>query len=531
LKYQTYLQKREPDYALFLDDTALDAAIQAGRKEPDFWKYPVALADSKAWHVTLDRPTIVGKNREYPPEQIEWYLHRSRLDFAILTNGKLWRLIPREYGPQQRRFQTYLEVDLPAVLDAWSSASDFHVREEVEDDFLSFFLFFGPAGFRETAERPPLIRRALQGSSEYRVGVGEGLRERTFEALRYCTEGFLTYGPNGLHPDWDLEVCRDQSFILLYRLLFILYAEDRRLLPCKLNRLYTNNRSLGRYRDDIAERLNRITDGREEDYSRDSTALWDALQDLFDLVDRGHKTYGVPAYNGGLFSREESTFLNEKKLPDWYVARVIDQLSRAPDPQALHAGLFRVDYHDLAIQHLGGIYEGLLELHPVWANEQMVVVSRKVQNRVEERYIRASDPTPPGFTRTDREYPPKSIYLQTRKGERRETGSYYTPDHIVDYIVRNALGPLCDKIDKELRQEIAAAEARGDLTAAGRLRGDFDRRVLALRVLDPSMGTGHFLLRACQYLAEEIATNPHTADTGEEAALAHWKRRVVEKCL
>src|SRR5207249_9979296 len=117
-----------------------------GRKEPDFWKYPLALADAKAWHVTLDRPTIVGKNREYPPEQIEWYLDRSRLNFAILTNGKLWRLIPREYGPQQRRFQTYLECDLSAILDSWVKAPN--VLSGL-DEFLEFFLLFGSAGFRE----------------------------------------------------------------------------------------------------------------------------------------------------------------------------------------------------------------------------------------------------------------------------------------------------------------------------------------------------------------------------------------------
>ena len=118
------------------------------------------------------------------------------------------------------------------------------------------------------------LRFARPGAS---LGVGEGLKERTFEALRYCIEGFLTYAPNGLHSEWDLEHCRDQSFVFLYRLLFIMYAEDRRLLPYKVNRPYTNNRSLGRYRDEIASRLDRSADGREQDFSLESTALWDAF--------------------------------------------------------------------------------------------------------------------------------------------------------------------------------------------------------------------------------------------------------------
>jgi hypothetical protein len=536
LKYQAFLQGREPDYALFLDDGAYDAALAAGRTAPAFWTYPAVLADAKAWHVSLDRPTRVGGKREYPPEQIEWYLDRSRLPFAILTNGKLWRLIPREYGPQQRRFQTYLEVNLPALLDGWASG-DLHEREALQEDFRRFYLFFSPAAFLERDGRQPLIQRALQGSSEYRLGVGEGLKERTFEALRYCIEGFLSYAPNSLRLDWDLEACREESFILLYRLLFLMYAEDRRLLPYKVNRVYTNNRSLGRHRDEIAGCLDRIREGRDDEYSKEGSALWDDLQDLFDLVDHGHRTYGVPAYNGGLFNRDEHSFLNQKKLPDWYLARVIDQLGRAADPQLAQAGLFRVDYYDLAIQHLGGIYEGLLELHPQWTNEAMVIVSRRVQGRVEERYLRTSEPVPAGFTRTDKEYPPSSIYLQTRKGERRETGSYYTPDQIVDYIVQNTLGPLCRRIGQELQREIDSAEQRGDAVAANELRTDFDRRVLALRVLDPAMGSGHFLLRACQYLAEEIATNPHSSDqpaAGDgsgQGGLAYWKRQVVEKCL
>ena len=94
LKYQTYLDGREPDYALFLHEQSLDAALRAGRTNPDFWRHATLVADAKAWHISLDRPTRVGKSREYPPEQIEWYVNRSLCDYGILTNGRLWRLVP-----------------------------------------------------------------------------------------------------------------------------------------------------------------------------------------------------------------------------------------------------------------------------------------------------------------------------------------------------------------------------------------------------------------------------------------------------
>src|SRR5208283_2472140 len=114
-------------------------------------------------------------------------------------------------------------------------------------------------------------------------------------------------------------------------------------------------------------------------------------------------------------------------------------------------------------------------------------------------------------------------------------------------IIEATLGPLCDDIDAAVRLDIANTERQiANSTGEERqtlseklqqLRADFDVRVLRLRLLDPAMGSGHFLLRACQYFAEQIATNPHTRDPvteqlqGEESTLTYWKRRVVESCL
>jgi hypothetical protein len=149
----------------------------------------------------LDRPSVVNNQREYPPEQIEWYLNNSLRDYAILTNGRLWRLIPRQHEPGQRRFQTFFECDLPRLLDDRLRLLDEQAKQTGRlfetwngyEDFLRFFLFFSPVAFRETADgAPPLIRRAREGSNEYRVGVGEGLKQRVFDALALCIEGFLS---------------------------------------------------------------------------------------------------------------------------------------------------------------------------------------------------------------------------------------------------------------------------------------------------------------------------------------------------
>jgi hypothetical protein len=353
--------------------------------------------------------------------------------------------------------------------------------------------------------------------------------------------GLLSHPGNGLDPQADLDRCRDESFVLNYRLLFVMFAEDRGLLPYGRNSTYTANRSLRRFRDEVAAEMDRAG-GNAGEYERDGFQLWESLEALFDLIDRGHARYDVPAYNGGLFDPAEHPFLNDHKLPDWHLARVIDRLGRAADPMLPEAGLFRVDYRDLAIQHLGGIYEGMLELRPRRAGVPMAVAARRLRDRTEERIFPA-DQIPDGYERTGTTYLPGEVFLETDKGERRASGSYYTPDPIVRHIVEESLRPICAEITGELAGGIEAAEraaAAGDGSAAARLeelRQAFDDRLLTVRVLDPAMGSGHFLLRACSYLAEEIATNPYAGDAaapegGEgESALTFWKRRVAERCL
>jgi type I restriction-modification system DNA methylase subunit len=548
LIYQTHLRGRKPDYALFLDNAALDASLQAGRAHSDFWKYATVLADAKAWHVALDRPTITDQQREYPPEQIEWYLNNSLLNYGILTNGKRWRLIPRRYDPGQPRFQTYFECDLASLLDSrLSQSTRLLTLWEGFDDFIQFFLFFAPSGFTSTLERPALVERARTGSSHYRIGVGDGLKQRVFEALRLCIEGFLSHEPNKINAKTGLEECRYNSLVLLYRLLFILYAEDRKLLPYGVDRAYTENRSLGRFRDEIANRLDRIRERRQADYQGGEATLWPDLHNLFLLIDDGAARYNVPPYNGGLFDSEAHPFLKDKVLPDSYLARIIDQLGRAEDrSHGDMPNLVRVDYRDLAIQHLGNLYEGLLELQPHFAHEDMFEIRTKDPDG-EYRHVPATAPIPRGFVRTGNDFIKGAVFLLSDKGERKSSGSYYTPNNIVDYIVEHTLGPLCEEIDKGLRSEISAAEAHVRRSSEERraafeaqlegLRGQFAERVLQLRILDPAMGSGHFLIRACQYLAEQIATNPNTHYTmtealqSDESILTYWKRRVAEICL
>jgi hypothetical protein len=154
LKYQTFLQGVRQIMPFFSDDEMLDAALAEGHSAPGFWRHATVVADANAWHVSLDRPTRIGSHREYPPEQIEWYLDRCWLDFEILTNGRLWRLVPRELAPGKPRFKTYLEVDLPHLLKRLIQQKQRTIGAEELEDLRRSVLFFSPVGF--STERLPI---------------------------------------------------------------------------------------------------------------------------------------------------------------------------------------------------------------------------------------------------------------------------------------------------------------------------------------------------------------------------------------
>lgn len=160
---------------------------------------------------------------------------------------------------------------------------------------------------------------------------------------------------------------------LLYRLLFLLYAESRNLLPVREVRGYFEG-SLARLKQEIAERAGNIEDERwakiRHSYREDSFDLCERLNRLFRIIDQGDPTVNVPVYNGGLFLSDpiesdrtpdavNARFLGKHRVPDTHLAMALDLLARDVDPKK-HS-LVMIDYKTLGVRHLGSIYEGLLE--------------------------------------------------------------------------------------------------------------------------------------------------------------------------
>jgi len=530
-----------PDYALFADDEQKATAGKHYRK-PEYFAHVLALAEAKKWGLSLGA-TQAKKPRArptHPGAQLRQYLAESGVRWGILTNGQVWRLYEQDAS---RGGQRFYEVDLFALS-----------RQADPDAWRYFYQFFRRQAFERDPEGRCVLDKWLASSRDYALGLTKRLRDNVYEALRCLMDGFFAHEDNGLHWDSDAECVHDACLVLLYRLLFVLYAEARKLLPIDDSRTYLERYSLQQRKHEIADRLE-----RGNGYDRFGTGLWNWLQnDLFRLVDKGDARMGVAEYNGGLFRVDADHWPlhgRDVRLADCFVAQAIDLLGRDQDPD-VGAKAF-VDYSELGVRELGSIYEGLLEMKPHLATEPMIEVKRAGKDKGPS-IIPDAEATPEQRQWNQKprnkaaRYEPGQVYLLTDRGERKATGSYYTPEYIVNYIVEHTLDPLLTQcaaavargrpaVERKIKRlEKAIAERRGRANEAANRRAieaaalELLEPYFQLKVLDPAMGSGHFLVGAAEFLTDAILTDPNRIPppepNGEDEAL-YYKRRVVERCL
>ncbi|MEW6636701.1 MAG: hypothetical protein AB1425_07790, partial [Actinomycetota bacterium] len=486
-----------PDYALFGDARAKDEALQVQGDPTKLYATSLAVAEGKYWGRNLDVYTkrddkdneATASQKSSPEMQLARYLQETGLSWGILTNGSEWRLY---HGGAPGMTKRYYSVDLVRALES-------------EEDFRRFYLFFRRDAFLpKGAEGKSFLDRVREGSNDYAVRVGNNLKKVVFEKLfaRLAT-GFLEYHERETDQPVDEEVLKKTyrgTLALLYRLLFLLYAEARDLLPHK-DRLGYGVHSITRLKKDVAKGVD-----EGEKFSDKSYVIWERLESLFRIVDEGSRDLNVPPYNGGLFQDAGShEFLGTHRVSDRHLAPALDELSR----QEVEGGERRfVDYGFIGVRELGSVYEGLLEFSLRIADEDLVVVKEKGK----EVYVPKGSQKKKKVLGSVKKGDP---YLVNDKKERKATGTYYTPRYIVDYIVRNTLGPLVEERREALESRLAEiARLRSDLR---RMRKNDDyiahelrkmeplKTLLDVKVLDPAMGSGHFLVAAVDYLTDEFS--------------------------
>jgi hypothetical protein len=343
---------------------------------------------------------------------------------------------------------------------------DLETTVENEQTFAIFWgLLRGPAMAGSSRDPRPLLERAIELTEQHRGSVRVSLQRGVHEALGHLTRALSTAGrrrratagrrPDRSHSQTTISEL-DEALVVVYRILFLLFAEARGLVP-RWHPIYRDSYTIEALRGPV-ETLPR------------PVGIWEALQAIARLAHHGCRigALRVAPFNGRLFSPAHAPLADRLPLDD----RAVRQAMLALTTRQGRGGFERIAYGDLGVEQLGGVYERLLDFDPAGFSG-----------------------APGTFVRAER---------------RKSTGAFYTPRPLAEYLVRRALAPLVHD---------ASPEA-----------------ILALRVLDPAMGSGAFLVAACRYLASAyeaalVREGGFSTEDISDRERAEFRRAIAQRCL
>jgi hypothetical protein len=340
-----------------------------------------------------------------------------------------------------------------------------------------------------------------------------------------------------------------QSLGLAFRFLFLFFAESRGLLPTtKVGQ--ANHQTLDSIRDEVIMRSD-DPEGRQG-FSMESFELWDRTRRFLTSFDRGPKG-PAPTYGVATFAPPSCDALDVICIDDHHLSRAIDLLSRnRPHKNPSLGRPEKIAYHDLDVRRLGDLYEGMLDYTAKIAEVDLEVTIQGSGEKASEQYLPLSELSSgqrrhfvgrketanraialSGKVRAKKTKGSFLLVPGGRKSKRKSSGSYYTPNSIVQYIVEQAL-------DHVVRGEDLEATPT-NRTDPDNPRGQGSRHlgsqeVLQLKILDPAMGSGHFLVASVEYLARSygealIREGAIRADQITDAEQACHRRIVAEHCI
>lgn len=409
--------------------------------------------------------------------------------WAIVSNGLTLRIL--RDNPSLTR-PAYIEVDLEALF-----------TEELLADFSAFWLlthasrFAGATGNVDAPVSDCPWERWRAAGQQTGVTVRGKLRYQVAEALRALGTGFLSNPANGAlraalqsaDSGYDRQAFFEELLRLVYRFIFLATVEDRRDRATGEHLVFTPDAAAdakARYLAGYSLTWLRERAVRRSQHDRHAD-LWQALTITFGALARGEPALGPPAL-GGLFDLDQCPHLDIAQLDNRHLLAAVFQLGwfRAD------GGLSRVNYRDMGPEELGSVYESLLELVP-----DLQGISHPAGARL--AFV--------GDDETD---------ASTKGNTRKLTGSYYTPDSLVQELIKSALEPVITQTVKANPQRPVEA-------------------LLALTVCDPACGSGHFLLSAARRLADEVALHRAAAEreggAPTPADYRHALRDVVSRCI
>jgi len=364
---------------------------------------------------------------------------------VILTNGKVWRLYTNRVSASTTN---YFEITLDPknelitkYLIAIFDKSVYNVKKG-QSDIDQYF----DEGKKLALELEEDLASTIMHRDALFVDIVKGVLDHSVDT---------TYTRD------ELEHAKYTALKIMYRMWFVLYAESRNLLPVNDEKYIPI--SLRFMRDKLDDYLE---DG-------DGHGCWEALLRLFKGIREGSVEHNLPQYDGDLFKDVKD--IEGISVRNRFIVKALRGILER-DGEA-------VDYASLGVRHLGSIYESLLEFSVNQAEDDIMLLERggkitRVKSGQESTYS----------------YKKNQLYLAPRGGiaQRKATGSYYTPDKIVEFLVNRGLEPIFEKRERLISVDIE----RYKKTQSKVNRSRCMDRLLDIQVLDPAMGSGHFLVEA-----------------------------------
>ena len=402
--------------------------------------------------------------------------------WGVATNGLTWRIL-RDNESITR--PGYIEIDLARIF-----------RDDLYSDFSAFWLIAHHSRFPRagTAGSDCVLERWRQLGREQGVTARDDLRNGVQKALFHFGRGFLENPANAaliarVNAEGDGRLTNENFFRqllrLVYRLILVMTAEDREILHPEgadesARSAYTNGYATGRLRE---RSRNRIAWDRHHD-------AYEGMKIIFRALGHGETKLALPAL-GGLFGADQTRDLDAARLTNKRFLNGLYHLAWLRRDDALA----RINWRDMETEEFGSVYESLLELTPA------ITDSGRLFSFVGEADEDAADD---GTTKAGNKA------KATKGNERKTTGSYYTPDSLVQLLLKQALDPVIDR---------KVAETPNDPEV-----------LLALKVIDPACGSGHFLLAAARKIARRLAEARH-AGSPTIAQYRHALREAARYCI
>lgn len=490
--------------------------------------------------IDLDRPS--GEQgagwRASPHARIERLLRETGVPVGLLFNGAALRLIHSPRGESSGHLTFHLA----------------HLETTINRPMVSaLYALLGAERVTDVLQEDQRLPALLRESRRYQNEVSTALAGQVLDALWELLRGFQRADVDSKGDLLDAALRDDPHEVYggllttLMRLVFLLYAEDRGLMPA--GSVYQRHYSVSGLFERLREDQARYPDTMDARYG-----AWAHLLALFRLVHDGgsHGELHSPARHGRLFNPDAYPFLEGRppgsarqigetleapRVPDGTVFRVLQNLLMLEGE--------RLSYRALDVEQIGSVYEAMMGFALEIAHGPSVALSPKhivislddlleqkgkdraawLKERAELKV--SSDALARASTVAElvaalgskvSRYTPAVInvggmYLQPTE-ERRRSGSHYTPRSLTEPIVRTTLRPILERLGDRATPE----------------------QILDLRVCDPAMGSGAFLVETCRLLGERLvrAWEVHQATPKlpeDEDALTFARRLVAERCL